>query len=594
MVSKADYELSRWSLDDLFPAIDSPQVDSALDDLETAIHEFEAQRDKLSSDLEGEQFLTLLETYEDIDQRLSRLSGFAGLLFAGDTQDQAAQAFRARMQQKAAEADNRSMFFKLWWKGLEDEAAARLLGFAGDYRYWLEKLRLQKPYTLSEPEEKVINLKDVNGANALVNLYTTITNRYTYDLKLEGEVKKLSREELQTYYYSPDPALRSAAYKELYLVYGGDAPILGQIYQYIVRDWRSEGVDLRGYASPIAMRNLANDIPDQVVDTLLAVSKRNARLFQRYFQLKARWLGVEKIRRYDLYAPVAQAEKTYGYQEAVAMVLDSFHSFEPRFADLARRVFDEQHIDSEIRHGKRGGAFCSTITPDLTPWVLQTFVGQPRNVATMAHELGHAIHSMLASDHTSLTQHASLPLAETASTFGEMMMVDEILATETDEAVKRDLLFKRMDDAYATIMRQTFFALFERDAHEQIANGAPVDALHELYLGNLQEQFSDAVDLSEDFKYEWVAIPHIFFAPFYVYAYAFGQLLVLSLYQQYREQGASFKPRYIEILSAGGSASPEHILTRAGIDMTAESFWQGGFDVLERDLERLEGLAIEA
>jgi oligoendopeptidase F len=594
MAEKIEYKQERWSLEDLFPAIESEQVEIAVEDLESAIADFEHFRPRLNAGLDGEEFCEVLEAYEDIDRRLSRLGGFAGLLFSGDTQDQAAQSFQARIQQKAAEADNRSMFFKLWWKSLDDGMAEKLIRFAGDYRYWLEKLRLQKPFTLSEPEEKIINLKDVNGVSALVSLFTTITNRYTFKLEVDGEQKLLNREQLGAYYYSPDPALRAAAYQELYRVYESDAPILGQIYQYIVRDWRSEGVDLRGYASPIAMRNLANDIPDQVVETLLEVCKRNAPLFHRYFKLKARWLGVDKIRRYDLYAPVAQAEKTYNYSDAVGMVLNSFRSFKPRFAELAQQVFDKRHIDSEVRNGKRGGAFCSTVTPDLTPWVLQSFVGQPRDIATMAHELGHAIHSMLASDHTSLTQSASLPLAETASTFGEMMMVDEILATEANEAVKRDLLFKRMDDAYATIMRQAFFALFEREAHDRIAAGAQVDELHQVYLDNLKEQFGDALDLSEDFQYEWVAIPHIYFAPFYVYAYAFGQLLVLSLYQQYREQGESFKPRYVEILSAGGSASPQEILTQAGIDMSSEAFWQGGFDVLERDLERLEGLAIES
>jgi len=593
MAENVAYKQERWSLDDLFPAIDSDEVTGALETLEGAVAEFEQLRPGLVPGMDGEDFYEALQAYEAIDRQLSRLAGFAGLRFSEDTQDQEAQSFQARMQQRAAEADNRSMFFKLWWKGLDDDTAEQLLRFAGDYRYWLEKLRLQKPFTLSEPEEKVINLKDVNGVSALVSLYTTLTNRYTFKLQVKGETLELNREQMNAYYYSTDPALRAGAYQELYRVYGADAPILGQIYQYIVRDWRSEGVDLRGYPSPISMRNLANDIPDAVVDTLLAVCKRNAPLFHRYFQLKARWLGVDKIRRYDLYAPVAQAEKTYGYQEAVAMVLDSFRSFEPRFAELAQRVFDERHIDSEVRSGKRAGAFCSTIEPDLTPWVLQSFVGQPRNVATMAHELGHAIHSMLAADHTSLTQSASLPLAETASTFGEMMMVDRILANESDEGVKRDLLFKRMDDSYATIMRQAFFALFEREAHERIAAGARVDELHQVYLENLQEQFADSLDLSEDFKYEWVAIPHIYFAPFYVYAYAFGQLLVLSLYQQYREEGESFKPRYIEILSAGGSASPQQVLERAGIDMAADLFWQGGFDVLARDLEQLEAMAIE-
>ncbi|TFH49076.1 MAG: M3 family oligoendopeptidase [Lysobacterales bacterium] len=588
------YKQERWSLEDLFPAIDAPEVKAAQTKLETTIETFHTHREELISDLDGEEFFEILQAYEAIDRALSRLAGYASLLFSGDTQDQAAQAFRAKMMQLAAEADNRTMFFKLWWKGLEDQPAERLLTFAGDYQYWLEALRLQKPYTLSEPEEKIINLKDVNGPNALVSLYTTITNRYVYTIEVNGELKELNQEELQSYRYSPDPDMRAAAYQSLFKVFEKDAPILGQIYQYIVRDWRSEGMDLRGYSSPISMRNLGNNIPDKVVEMLLDVCKENASLFHRYFGLKARLLGVDRLRRYDLYAPVAQAEKTYAYGEAVGMVLESFHRFDPRFGKLAQRVFDEGHIDSEVRSGKRGGAFCSTITPDLTPWVLHSFVGQPRNVATMAHELGHAIHSMLASDHTSLTQSSSLPLAETASTFGEMMMVDQILATETDEAVKRDLLFKRMDDAYATIMRQSFFAMFEKEAHEQIAQGAQVDDLNRVYLQNLKAQFGNALDLSDDFQVEWVGIGHFYFAPFYVYAYAFGQLLVLSLYQQYREEGDSFKPRYVELLSAGGSASPEEILTRAGIDMYARSFWQGGFDVLERDLEHLEGMGLGA
>jgi oligoendopeptidase F len=300
---------------------------------------------------------------------------------------------------------------------------------------------LQKPYTLSEPEEKIINLKDVNGTHALVTLYSTITNRYSFQLEVDGEEKELSREELTVYYRDPDPTMREAAYKELYRVYDADGPILGQIYQSILRDWRSEGMDLRGYSAPIALRNLANDIPDDVVETLLDVCRKNAPLFHRFFQLKARWLGVDRLRRYDIYAPVAQSEKTYSYNDAVAMVLESFRQFDPSMADLVQRVFDEDHIDSEVRKGKRSGAFCSTVTPDLTPWVLQSYNGTPRSVATMAHELGHGVHSMLAAHHTKLTQHSSLPLAETASTFAEMLLVDHLLEIEDDPDVRRDILF---------------------------------------------------------------------------------------------------------------------------------------------------------
>jgi oligoendopeptidase F len=587
------YEQKGWSLDELFPGLGTTEIEQALEKLEASVADFEKYREQLAADISEENFVGILQNYEEITRQISRLGAFASLSFAEDTQNQKVQTFMAQMQQLDAQIDNRIMFFSLWWKKMDDKAANKLMEFSGDYRYWLEALRLQKPYTLSEPEEKIINLKDVNGTHALVTLYTTITNRYGFQLEVEGEEKELSREELQVYYRDPDPSLREAAYKELYRVYEADGPVLGQIYQSIVRDWRSEGVDLRGYAAPLAIRNLANDIPDDVVDTLLEVCRKNAQLFHRFFQLKARWLGVDRLRRYDIYAPVAKAEKTYPFGDAVTMVLESFQQFDPRLAELVQRVFDQDHIDSEVRKGKRSGAFCSTVTPDLTPWVLQSYNGTPRNVATMAHELGHAVHSMLAAHHTKLTQHASLPLAETASTFAEMLLVDHLLEIEEDPDVRRDILFGQMDDAYATIMRQAYFALFERQAHERVHEGAAVDDLSGFYLDNLKDQFGDSLNLSEDFRFEWLAIPHFYFAPFYVYAYTFGQLLVLSLYKQYKEEGESFIPRYLDILSAGGSASPEETLTNAGIDMRKETFWQGGFDVVKQSLEQLEAIEIQ-
>jgi oligoendopeptidase F len=224
----------------------------------------------------------------------------------------------------------------------------------------------------------------------------------------------------------------------------------------------------------------------------------------------------------------------------------------------------------------------------MTPWVKLNYQGRADDVATMAHELGHAIHSMLAEKHSMFTFSSSLPLAETASTFGEMMLIDKLLATETDEAVRRDLLFRQIDDSFATILRQSFFALFEKQAHELVQNNASVDELAAAYMENLKEQFGDAVEVGEEFKWEWISIPHIYFTPFYVYAYAFGQLLVLALYRQYKAEGNSFKPRYIKILSAGGSESPLKICAEAGIDIRSEQFWQGGFDVLSKLVDELE------
>ena len=271
--------------------------------------------------------------------------------------------------------------------------------------------------------------------------------------------------------------------------------------------------------------------------------------------------------------------------------MPSLNRFEPQVAALARRVLAAGHVDSEVRKGKRGGAFCWTALPDLTPWVLLNFQGRSEDVATMAHELGHAVHSQLAAHHSLLTQHPSLPLAETASTFGEMILTDHLLSQEKDGQVRRDLLFRQVDDAYATILRQAFFALFERQAHAIIQAGASIDALSQAYLENLSAQFGDAVEIGDEFRWEWVSIPHIFNTPFYVYAYAFGQLLVLSLYQQYLMEGASFKPRYLSILSAGGSMAPLDLLLQAGIDIRQERFWQGGFDVIRGLVEQLEALA---
>ena len=565
-------------------------MQAALAELEVLTARFEARREQLSPDLSPADFMDIVRQLEKINNLASRVGGFAHLSFAADTQDQAVLAFLARVRQLMAGLQNRTLFFSLWWKDLDEAAADRLMSQAGDYRYWLEEIRHFKPYTLTEPEEKIINIKDVTGFSAFSTLYDSITNRYTFKFTVEGEEKELTRGELMVYARNHDPQVRAAAYQELYRVYGQDGPILGQVYQTMVTDWHSEQIDLRHFPSPIAARNLANDIPDGVVETLLEVCRRNAPVFQRFFHLKARRLGMERLRRYDIYAPLAQSRVTYDFGAAAEMVLDSFRKFEPQVADLARRVFNTDHLDSQVRKGKQGGAFCSTLTPELTPWVLVNYQGLPEDVATMAHELGHAIHSMLASHHSLFTQHASLPMAETASTFGEMMLVDRLLATETDAAVRRDLLFRQVDDAYATIQRQAFFALFERQAHEMISQGATIDELSAAYMQNLREQFGDAVEVSDEFSWEWVSIPHIYHTPFYVYAYTFGQLLVLALYQQYQVEGESFKPRYLKILSAGGSDSPAHVLSAAGIDISSADFWQGGFDVITSLIAKLESL----
>lgn len=581
---------TKWSLEDLYPGFNTPELESAFDVIEEQVTSFEGLRSNLTPDMPADRFLDVIRASEEMTRVAYKLYSFAGLSFSADTQDQTAQSEQTRVQQFLAEIENRTLFFSLWWKDLDDENAKRLMETSGDYRYYLEEMRNFKPHTLSELEEQVINLKDVTGSNALIMLYSSITNRYVYKLEVDGETKELTRGQLMAHVQGPNPDLRAAGYQELYRVFGDDAPILGQMYQTRVRDWRNENLKLRKFSSPLAVRNLSNDIPDKAVDTLLDVARKNVGVFQRYFKMKAKVMGVDKLRRYDIYAPVAKAEKPFEYASAAQMVLDSFTEFDPKVGELARRVFDEDHLDSEVRKGKRDGAFSWSVAPEMTPWVLLNYQGRARDVATMAHELGHAIHSMLAAHHSAFTFHASLPLAETASTFAEMVLTERLLAEESDEDVRRDILFKQADDAYATIMRQSYFALFEKEAHEMVAQNASVDEIAAAYMENLKEQFGDSLELSDEFKWEWVSIPHFYHTPFYVYAYAFGQLLVLSLYQQFKREGDAFKPKYLKILSAGGSEAPAKILAEAGIDIESASFWQDGFDVVDGLVKQLEEL----
>jgi oligoendopeptidase F len=583
---------SAWSLKNLFPSLDSPELETAFKTLEAQVADFEKIRPQLKPDIPAGSFVEILKDTEESTRLAHRIYVCAGLSFAANTQDQVAQTLLGRVQQFMAEMENRTLFFSLWWKDLDEANATRLMTASGDYRYYLEEMRHFKPHTLTEPEEKIINLKNVTGVSALHTLYDAVTNRYAFKLEVDGETKELTRGELMVYVREPDADLRARAYQELYRVYGNDGLILGQMYQTVARDWRNENLTMRHFTSPIAARNLFNDIPDEAVDTLLEVCRRNASIFQRYFQLKARHIGMERLRRYDIYAPVVKSDKRYDFNTAAEMVLDSFGQFDSQVAEHARRIFAENHLDSEVRKGKQSGAFCWSAVPDLPPWVHVNYQGRLDDVATLAHELGHAIHAMLAAHHTVFTYHSSLPLAETASTFGEMMLVDRLLSEETDESVRRDLLFRQVDDAYATIMRQAYFALFERQAHEMVQKNASMDELSAAYVENLKEQFGDAVELSDEFKWEWVSIPHIYHTPFYVYAYTFGQLLVLSLYQQFKAEGEAFKPRYLKILSAGGSEAPARILSEAGIDIRSGAFWQGGFDVIIALVEQLERLPV--
>ncbi|MBX7251239.1 MAG: M3 family oligoendopeptidase [Candidatus Promineofilum sp.] len=580
----------RWSLDDLVAEPIQDNIDAALAALETDVAAFENRRERLREDMEAAELLTLLRQYEAIMHRGHLLGAYAYLRFSENTQDQTSLSIRDRLDQALTAFENRVLFFTLWLKAIPEEAAARLMPDDPDLRHFITSLRKFQPHTLTEPEERVINLKDTNGIDAMTNLYDMIVSAFSFRLEVDGKTKTLTRDELTAYFRHPSADIRAAAYQELYRVYAENSAVLAQIYSHRVRDWYAEGIGLRHFPTPMSVRNLQNDIPDQVVEALLEASRRNSGLFQRYFRLKAAWLGMDKLRRYDIYAPLAPADRAYDYADGMALVLDSLTHFDPRLAALVQRVIDADHVDAAPRPGKRGGAYCYSVAPELTPWVFSNYTGKARDVATMAHEMGHAIHGMLAANHSPLTFHASLPLAETASVFSEILLTNRLLKDETDPAVRRDLLAYALDDAYATVQRQAAFSLFEREAHALIQDGATAERVCAAYMDNLRAQFGDAIEIGDEFRWEWISVPHFYATPFYTYAYAFGQLLVLALYEQYKEEGEAFVPRYLKLLSYGGSAEPYQVLTEAGFDVATTEFWQRGYDALEAMLNELENL----
>ena len=594
-VETKQYQPAGSNLSELLPEPSEAVIAERLAALEETVQEFVANRAKLKPEMDPDVFLAMLHQYEALIERIYVLGAFGQLWFSENTQSDEALTYRNRMQQVLTEIQNRTLFFDLWWKELDDAQADVLLPEGdenADFRFYLQDLRRTKPYTLDEKSEQLINIKDSNGISSVLTLYSMLTNRLEFTIEVDGESKTVTRDALMGYSHSPRPELRAAAYQELYRVYAKEANILAQIYANRVRDWYNEQVDLRHYSSPIAVRNVANDIPDAAVDALLDVCRANAQLFQRYFKLKAGWLGVEKLRRYDIYAPLAKSDRAINYADAVETVLDTFEHFDPHVARQAARVFEQGHIHSQVQKGKRGGAFCSTVLPSMTPWVLMNYTGKVRDVATLAHELGHAIHSMLAEKHSVLTQHPTLPLAETASVFAEILLTERMVAEEKDPLVRRELLASSVDDMYATVIRQAYFVMFERTAHDAIMDNKSPAELYALYMDNLREQFGDSLEIAPEFQYEWVSIPHIYQTPFYCYAYSFGQLLVLALYRRYQQQGEAFKPGYLKLLAYGGSARPEEILREANIDITDPAFWQGGFDVIRDMIDELAAIKL--
>jgi oligoendopeptidase F len=591
-------KIGSWDLSDLVKDPNSREFEAFIKSLGDKVSQIENKRRLLKDEISASDFQNIFYAIEDVSEKISVAVGYAHLKYSADTSSNDAASLLTKMDLMAADIANRLLFFDLWFrKGLVEKSAQSLIESMPEvYREHLKHKRLLARYALTEPEEKIIATLEVTGTNALTKIYDRMSNGFMFVMRVKRAKKIIrktysNREKLLSFVRSTKPGERKAAYQSLLEVFKKNSGILGEIYQNLVIQWRDENMNMRGYESPISVRNISNNLDNSTVQSLLRVCKKNSILFQDYFREKAKMLGYRKLQRYDLYAPLSLRitdQKKFLYGDAVHTILETFEGFDAQFREFSERVFNEDHVDSEIRRNKQGGAFCSTISPRRTPYVLLNFDGKSRDVSTMAHELGHAIHSIAASDKPITVAHAPLPLAETASVFAEMLLNDK-LVSKVGPKEQRILLAEQIDDMYATIMRQAYFTLFEIDAHRIIANeNATIDSVSDLYLDNLNQQFGDSVKVSSDFKWEWTYIPHFYHSPFYCYAYPFGNLLVLSLYQQFKTEGVPFIPKYFKILSSGGSRKPEELLKESGIDISKEEFWQQGFNLLGDKIQKLE------
>jgi oligoendopeptidase F len=599
MKEETVYPIGRWDLSDVLDDRNASPYSQIRLTLESDVSEFENLRPKLNDSTTTETLLNAFRLLERITEACEKITLYAYMRFSEDTRSETASSDFAASQELVASVDNRTMFFKLWLSSLSEERTERLSTFLNpDQRYYVQKIRKRAPYTLQEPVEQAINLKNTTGYSAWVRHYERLTSEFTYRVRVRGRFirddsgkpKTFVTSELVRLAYSSDPAVRKSSYVTLFAKYAEHGRHLGEIYKNIVKDWYNENIVLRHYNSPIAARNIENDVSDQAVSSLLDSCRENIHVFQRFFRMKAGMLGVKRLRRYDIYAPVGREEQNVNYPDAIKIVLEAYKTFDDRIASLVKNVFDNQHVHSEVKPGKISGAYCAPVTPGIVPYILFSYSGSIKDLYTIAHESGHAVHDQLASRHSVLTYSPPLVLAETASVFGEMILYDFMVENRTGGGNMKMILEEKLSEMYSTIQRQAYFVIFELAAHESIRDGKTVDELCDSYLNLLREQFGDSLEVPDEFRWEWTYIPHIYHTPFYCYAYSFGNLLSLALYNQYKERGREFVTSYIKLLSYGGSESPQKVLKEVGVDPESREFWRNGFKVLKGLVSDLEHL----
>ncbi|HET9781217.1 MAG TPA: M3 family oligoendopeptidase [Candidatus Dormibacteraeota bacterium] len=582
-------EQIRWNLADLFAAPDDPEIESWLaHDLDTA-REFEKKYRGKVATLAPADFAAMMRELGDQEESAAKPEVYAYMLHSQNTQDHAAGRLLARVREASAERSSHMVFFTLELAQVSDEQAAKL--YADDeavkYRHFVEEARKFRPHQLSEPEERVLTDYGPVGNSAWVRLFDELCAR----IRVEIDGGEMSLDQALTFLREPDREVRRRASSAVTKALQDDIRTRGYVFNVILQE-KSIDDRLRHFPSWISSRNLANETSDAAVQALVDAVTSRYDVSIRYYRVKRKLLDVGDLHEWDRYAPIAGATRDLSWDDARELVLGSYNRFSKRAGELVEQFFDKRWIDAAVTPGKQGGAYCMPVTPHHHPYVLMNFTGKLRDALTLAHELGHGLHDRLASGQHVFDYHPPLTLAETASVFGEALTFDRIMAEEKDPKIRLAMLCSQCEDAFSTVFRQVAFNRYEDAMHtaRRSEGELSVEQLGELFQEKLQAMFGDALTLTDDHKVWWSYVSHFMHTPGYVYAYAFGNLLALSVYQRYREGKLSVED-YLNFLAAGGSTRPDELVKRIGMDITDPGFWDAGLKILDGMVTEVERLA---
>jgi oligoendopeptidase F len=581
-----------WDLEPLVDGEGEQGVERLLDEALRRAEAFSAAHAGQVAQFDGPRLAAAMAELQELNELVGRAGSYASLRFSVDTADPRNGALLQRVQERATEIETKLLFFDLEWAALPDKRAEELLAADGldTSRHHLRTARRYRPHLLTEPEEKIMAEKAVSGRDAWTRLFSELTS--AIEVELPDEDEPVALDVALSRLASPDRDVRRTAAEAVTAALEPGLRTRAYIFNTLLHD---KAVDdrLRSYPSWIASRNLANEATDESVQALVEAVRASYDLPQRWYRLKARLLGLPRLADYDRMAAVAEEDVTVQWGDARDLVLDSFSDFSPALGDVARRFFDERWIDAPVRPAKRGGAFCAYTVPSVHPYVLLNYTSKRRDVLTLAHELGHGLHAALAAPRGVLEQHTPLTVCETASVFGETLVFRRLLDRSESPQSRLALLAEDIEGSIATVFRQTAMNRFEDLAHtaRREQGELAVDQIADLWVQSQEEMLGDAVEVTQGYRSWWSYVPHFIGTPGYVYAYAYGQLLALSVYARYLEEGESFVPRYIELLAAGGSRSPEELAQIAGLDLADPEFWSRGLDLVRAQLEAAEDAA---